>query len=210
MVKIKYIKLSGVEYAEVAPSAKLLPPQRREKIKRLRFEKDKLLSLAAGLLIRSEIGNAPLRLNEHGKPYAVDSDKFFSVSHSGDIAAIAVDDSEIGMDVEKLPDKDYMKIAGRFYHPNELEYVQNAEDQPRAFARIWTRKEAYLKQLGVGIAADLRAFDTLSDKLSARIASFDIEGYALSVCAEKPIEDDINISLLELKKLLRRFDDKDV
>ena len=187
---------------ELKKYAALLPPERREKIDRLRFEKDKLLSLAAGLMIRRETGDAPLITNEHGKPYAVGSDRFFSVSHSGECVMIAADDREIGADVEKLPDKEYMKIAERFYHPNELEYVKNAQDQARAFARIWTRKEAYLKQLGIGIAADLRAFDTTSGELSERIASFDIKGYALSVCTEYRMQNTPDISIMELKEML--------
>lgn len=179
-----------------------MPSQRREKIGRLRYDRDKLLSLAAGLLIRAEMGDKPIVANAHGKPYAVGSEKQFSVSHSGECVVIAVDDSEIGADVEKLPDRDYLKIAERFYHPNELLYVKNAEDPARAFARIWTRKEAYLKQRGRGVTEDLRAFDTTSAELSERIASFDLEGYALSVCAEKAITGQIYISELELKSVL--------
>lgn len=209
-MKISYIILSEIEYARIAPYIELLPTERREKIERLRFEKDRLLSAAAGLLIRSEVGNVPLAAGEHGKPYAVGSDKFFSVSHSGDIAAIAVDDREIGLDVEKFPDKDFLKIAERFYHPNELEYVKNAADRRRAFARIWTRKEAYLKQTGIGIATELRAFDTTSGELGRRIASFEIEGYAISACTENEIETDAYISEIELKTLLRRICDEDV
>lgn len=200
---IKYVLLGDTKYADVCQYAAVLPTERQEKIERLRFEKDKLLSLAAGLLIRREIGDVPMRMNEHGKPYAVDSGTYFSVSHSGDCVVIAVDDREIGVDVEKLPDKDYMKIAERFYHPGELRYVQNAENPARAFTRIWTRKEAYLKQIGIGIATDLRAFDTTSGELSKRIVSYDLDGYVISVCAEYQLEQNRKyISELELKSIV--------
>lgn len=200
---IKYVLLGDTKYADVCQYAAVLPTERQEKIERLRFEKDKLLSLAAGLLIRREIGDVPMRMNEHGKPYAVDSGTYFSVSHSGDCDVIAVDDREIGVDVEKLPDKDYMKIAERFYHPGELRYVQNAEDPARAFTRIWTRKEAYLKQIGIGIATDLRAFDTTSGELAARIVSYDLDGYVISACAEYQLEQNRNyISEIELKSIV--------
>lgn len=201
-LEIKYLRLSGVRFADVCRYADALPPERREKIEKLRFEKDKLLSLAAGLLIRHEVGETPLECNEHGKPYAVGG-RFFSVSHSGDHVAIAVDDQEIGVDVEKLPDKDYMKIAERFYHPNELEYVKTADDPKRAFARIWTRKEAYLKQLGIGIATDLKAFDTTAGELSKRSMSVDLDGYVISVCTADTIKQDKDyISEIELKSIV--------
>ena len=201
MVKTEYVMLNGVKYADVSGYARDLPPKRREKIERLRFEKDKLLSLTAGMLIRNRIGNTPLSENEHGKPYA-DGGQFFSVSHSGECVVIAVDDREIGIDVERLPDRDYLQIAERFYHPNELAYVRRAEDSARAFTYVWTRKEAYLKQIGIGIATDLKAFDTVSGELSERVASVDLEGYVISVCVEDSERlKDVYISELELKEV---------
>ena len=200
---IFYILLDTIEYADAARYAALLPPERQAKIARFHFDSDKLLSLAAGLLIRRAVGEGPFTLNEHGKPYAPGSGIQFSVSHSGACAAIVTDSAEIGLDVEKLRTGDYMKIARRFYHPGELQFVESADDPARAFTRVWTRKEAYLKQLGVGIATDLTAFDTVSGELSGRIASFDLDGYALSVCTANIILiENINISELELKDLI--------
>ena len=200
-MKIICTYLDTIEYRDMARYAALLPAYRQEKIARLRFDSDKLLSLAAGLLIRYAVGDRPITLNEHGKPY-ISGGVYFSVSHSGSCAAIAVDSAEVGLDVEKLPQKDYGKIAQRFYHPNELKYVQSAEDQPRAFTRIWTRKEAYLKQLGTGIEADLSAFDTVSGELAEHIHSVDLDGYVLSVCAADMIpEETIHISFKELNDL---------
>lgn len=201
-MKILYTCLDAIEYAAVERYAALLPDYRREKIDRLRFDSDKLLSLAAGLLIRRTVGDAPIILNEHGKPYVRGGGVYYSVSHSGCRAAIAVDSAEVGLDVEKLPDRDYMKIARRFYHPNELSCIQNADDPARAFTRIWTRKEAYLKQIGIGIATDLSALDTTGGEPGDRIRSFDLDGYVMSVCtAHETAEDHIQISNIELKDL---------
>ena len=202
-MEIKIVMLDGVRYADVAEYAALLPAERQEKIARYRFENDKLLSLAAGLLIRSVVGDRPISLNEHGKPYVEGFNRFFSVSHSGMCAAIAVDEREVGLDVEQLAGEDRLKIAGRFYHPEERECVNKAEDLCQAFTRVWTRKEAYLKQIGTGIAADLTAFSTVSGELSERIASFDLDGYVLSICTERKIDkNDVYISKSELKDLL--------
>lgn len=203
-MKIEYVILDeNLTFDKVSRYASLLPEYRREKIERYRFEKDKLRSLIAGLLIRRTIGEQPLVFGEHEKPYARDNSLYFSVSHSGDIVAIAVDDREIGMDVEGLPAEDRLKIADRFYHPREREYVHGAEDEMRAFCRIWTRKEAYLKMTGEGISADLTAFDTTSSPLKESLYTIDLDGYCLSVCCEDGIENrHIDISLLELKELL--------
>ena len=203
-MEIKYLVLDDtITYEDLRLYESLLPAYRREKIARYRFEKDKLRSLAAGLLIRHEIGEKPLVFGEHEKPYVKDNSLYFSVSHSGEIVAITTDSTELGMDVEALPAADRLKIADRFYHVNERAYVHEADDECRAFCRIWTRKEAYLKCTGEGISTDLTAFDTTSPPLSECIVTHDLEGYCLSVCCDKPIaENEINISLLELKDLV--------
>ena len=203
MLKIRYIRLDGLEYSQVSRYAALLPPERQEKISRLRFDRDKLLSLAAGLLIRYELGDQPLLLNEHGKPYIPDSSKHFSVSHSGTSAVIAVDDAEVGADVEQLPAQLPQKVAERFFHPNELRYLNEADDPYTAFTVIWTQKEAYIKQLGIGLSADLRGFDTTSD-LRDRMTTFYHRGYVYSVCTEqKPDPSNMNIVKVSFDELIR-------
>ena len=202
-MKIEYVVLDkNLRIEEFKEAVALLPPERQAKIARYRFEKDKLLSLAAGLLIRRAIGESPIIFGEHDKPYA-ESGVYFSVSHSGSVAAIAVDDVEVGLDVEQIPDESRLKIADRFYHPNERAYVRGAEDQCRAFCEIWTRKEAVLKMTGEGISTDLTAFDTTALPLSAQLDTRGLNGYCMSVCSAEPLgEKMINISRLELKGLI--------
>ena len=202
-MKIEYIILDEeLSFDDVREYEKLLPQERQEKIARYRFDQDKMLSLAAGLLIRRAIGESPIILGEHGKPYA-ESGVFFSVSHSGRMAAIAVDDREIGLDVEQFPDNSRLKIADRFYHSAERDHVKRAEDRRRAFCEIWTRKEAYLKMTGEGIATDLTAFDTTGSPLKEQLYTTSVGEYCLSLCSVEPIGDrEIYISKLELKDLV--------
>ena len=203
-MKILYVILEkDLRFDEVAVYAELLPAYRREKIERKRIEKDKLRSLIAGLLIRQAIGDSPIRFGEHDKPYVADNSLHFSVSHSGSIVAIAIDKNEIGLDVEELPRAERLKVVDRFYHRNERKYVQKAEDKPRAFCGIWTRKEAYLKMTGEGIGTDLTAFDTTSPPLSDMLYTVNLDGCCLSLCSENQINvNDIYISKLELNELI--------
>ena len=203
-MEIIYVVLDDtMQFDNFSQYVRLLPPERREKISRYRFDKDKLRSLAAGLLIRRVTGGGELVYGEHEKPYLADEALFFSVSHSGDIVAIASDTAEVGCDVEVIPAEKRLKIADRFYHPNEREYVYSSDDKTRAFCRIWTRKEAYLKMTGEGISSDLTAFDTTSKPLTSQIYTKDMDGYSLSVCSAEPIaEENIHISKSELKNLV--------
>ena len=206
-MKVEYVILNQkLRYDDLRRYSVLLPAERQEKIARYRFERDKLLSLAAGLLIRRAIGETPLLFGEHGKPYTENGIQF-SVSHSGRLATIAVDDSPVGLDVEKKPDESRLKIAGRFYHPGEQAYVADSVDKCRAFCEIWTRKEAYLKMTGEGISTDLSAFNTAAPPLSRQIITTVIKNYCLSVCADRPLKDKVVISRLELNDLLGSFSD---
>jgi 4'-phosphopantetheinyl transferase len=90
-----------------------------------------------------------------GKP-EVSNGPFFSLSHSGDLALCAVSPARrIGVDVEQLrPVAGAEQIARRWFTVSELEaYLEARAAQPdQAFLRVWTRKEAYLKALGTGLA----------------------------------------------------------
>lgn len=88
---------------------------------------------------------------EAGKPYFADLPLRFSLSHSGGEAIIAVSDREIGADIQKMRPVD-LRLAERFFTAREKEYV--GEDVSR-FYEVWTKKEAYGKWQGSGLAAVL-------------------------------------------------------
>ncbi len=136
------------------------------------------------------------RKTEHGKPYLKDrgylaksssysvapggltSDGIdFSISHSGDLAAIAlVTGGLVGIDVEDLHFRrksveELQKMAERYFLPEEIAWM-NSEDTrnwreqdealsqeeryTRAFYRIWTWKEAYSKAYDIPLQKVLR------------------------------------------------------
>jgi 4'-phosphopantetheinyl transferase len=97
----------------------------------------------------------------HGKPrLAGRSELDFSLSHSGELALIAVARGRlVGADVERVrPRTDVLAIARGSLSARERQTVESMEtDAARraAFFRCWTRKEAYLKGLGTGLAGGL-------------------------------------------------------
>jgi 4'-phosphopantetheinyl transferase len=80
----------------------------------------------------------------------------FSVSHSGDRALFGFcRERRIGVDLEYVRrDIDTIGLAKRFFSPDEFRQINNlaATEQCEAFYRTWTRKEAYLKACGEGLA----------------------------------------------------------
>ena len=80
----------------------------------------------------------------------------FNLSHSSNLALIAVCwGRELGVDLEHVRRiTEAERIVASFFTPAELaEFAAFPPDiKDRAFVRGWTRKEAFLKGLGVGIA----------------------------------------------------------
>lgn len=96
-----------------------------------------------------------------GKPYLKEyPDVYFSLSHSGKLAVLAVSDSEVGIDVQEHRGYNE-KISKRFFHEEEkkiLEAVSDPVEKEILFYKIWTCKEAYIKYTGKGMRQDLRNF----------------------------------------------------
>jgi 4'-phosphopantetheinyl transferase len=110
-----------------------------------------------------------------GKPTWAGSQSDFSVSHSGEMALIALQlpcststtnhspaPLRLGIDLEHAArTTDCLRLARRFFAPGEVAALEAlpAEEVQRAFFRCWTRKEAYVKAIGVGLAYSLEAFE---------------------------------------------------
>ncbi len=83
----------------------------------------------------------------NGKPYT-NNNVHFSISHSKNYWICAVSKTNIGIDIQKKVNLNYLKISERFFSSNERQYVmKHGED---AFFQIWTRKEALAKYTGDG------------------------------------------------------------
>lgn len=97
----------------------------------------------------------------HGKPYLLQTNLQFNLSHSCDIAVYALTlDNAIGVDIEKIGKTYCDALAKRFF--NQKEYRQLTElpilQRTHAFYRIWSRKEAILKAMGAGLSFPLSQF----------------------------------------------------
>lgn len=185
-MKLYFVRLNGLDINMVDRYTYLVPRERRERIMRYRSRRDRLLSLAAGLLIQLA-GKGEVLHGEHGKPYFADGSVHFSLSHAGSCSAIAISDSEVGLDVEEISHRVDRRIARQF-HPNERAYIDHAEDPLSALIEIWTRKESYVKYTGTGIAVDLSEFDVTSPPLSSMIYTYSKDEYYISICCESDTE----------------------
>lgn len=92
----------------------------------------------------------------NGKPHFEDDiPLWFNISHSGDdIALVVSDEGEVGCDLEVIrPRNNVQRIARAVFSDAEQQQLAlvDEEQQSSAFWRIWTRKEALLKQSGSSV-----------------------------------------------------------
>ena len=117
------------------------------------------------------------RYDKGGKPRlaspASTPEVHFNLSHSGALMVLGVTHvGPIGVDVEQLqelPDRD--GLMARFFSAAEQRAIRELPRSHRteAFYSCWTRKEAYLKALGLGLSGSLDAFDVSVAPESARV-----------------------------------------
>lgn len=156
----------------------------RERAARFRFERDRRRFIVARARLREELaarlgvsaGQVEFAYGENGKPRLANQALQFSVSHCDDVALFAFSpDAEVGVDVEAIRQvREADAIAIQFFSP--LEHAGYAALAPRdrllGFLRVWTRKEAYIKALGVGFSMALEHFDLSVAPRGWRLHSF--------------------------------------
>ena len=154
----------------------LLDVQEHQRAARLNRPQDRVSYLAAHILLRQllseRLGVPPQEIayirqpcpvcgGPHGRP-ELDRPRrplHFSLSRCGDVVLIGMAAARLGVDIEALPQQETIAEISALLHASERTEVVSAPPSERAprFARLWTRKEAYLKGIGVGITAGLEA-----------------------------------------------------
>lgn len=117
--------------------------------------------------LRVAPGDVVIAFGPFGRPYLPASTLHFSVSHAGPLALIAIGDRILlGCDIEQtVPHGDLLDIAENCFTVAEAARVAVLEGNERIvnFYDCWTRKEAYLKAVGVGMSLPMNSFEFVSD-----------------------------------------------
>lgn len=103
---------------------------------------------------------------DNDKPTLLSGEKHFSISHSGDLIALAFSDYNCGVDIERTTLREFTKISERM----GFEATTLGE-----FYQEWTQYEAIYK-LG-------------EDSVCASYANYELEGYAMTAVSENELED---------------------
>jgi 4'-phosphopantetheinyl transferase len=150
--------------------AGLLAPEERERAARIARPQERELWARGRGALRALLGRylqadphaLVLLIGEHGKP-AIENDVLqFNLSHSGGCALYAFTlHAPVGVDLELLRDPtrrvrtDYCALAARAFGTDAAERLRALPlvQREAEFMRLWTQREAALKQRGAGIGS---------------------------------------------------------
>lgn len=155
--------IQSVSLDEVSRLLGTLPEWRKSKalaIKNEHVRRESILSFALLMrALKNEFGitsTFDVTYMEHGKPVFVSRpDIHFNISHCRNAVACVVGFHNVGIDIERRGR--YNETTARYVlNEEEFRSVQVSADTDLAFTVLWTKKEALLKMIGVGVSCDMK------------------------------------------------------
>lgn len=129
-----------------------------------------------------------IKRTANGKPYIEGNPVYFSLSHSGNKAVVAICDKPVGVDCEIIRERKIKGVLSRF---TERERDEINVDTVR-FLYNWTAKEAFIKMKGGTLANDLKRLEYCESKLYAggklqncTLETQTIGNLIITVCTER-------------------------
>lgn len=188
-----YFNIEDFPDVELQRHLLVLPKDIVSDIDRYRFIDDKKFRLVARLLLWKYAQDNNLiwdwgqwKRTSTNKPF-MQNGPYFNISHSGKMVLVAIStEQELGVDIEYNSDIDITSIS-HYLHEDEIAFLKQKGNNQNNFYKVWTRKEALLKAIGIGLLEGVNHFNVLSDVIKYQRTWFlqDLqvaEGYSAAVC----------------------------
>lgn len=166
------IRILDIRNLNIEEISKKVSEERLKKAEKYKYDADRVRAIAAHYLLNDMIEQLNINIktpvspvvDSHGKPHIYDEnekDLFeFSLSHSGDYVACIISDKKCGIDIERVSERPFEKIAARVCHEDELKDING---DVKRFYDYWTLKESILKAVGLGLSLDMRSFKLIRE-----------------------------------------------
>ena len=156
----------------------------RQKFEKLKSSSKRKQFLAVHLILKSmQINQNSLSYNQNGKPI-LNSGQYISISHSHDYCGVAIGESKLGLDIEKLRPKIF-NISSKFLSKRELPLIKKLDIEN--LTKVWTIKESVFKafgQTGLSFKDNIAIVKTENEFLNAMVElNFEnkIENYSVDI-----------------------------
>lgn len=162
------------KYKETNQLELLLDEDELSRANKFVFEDNRRDFIVAHALKRSVIAefvqvSEPSKLrfsrSESGKPYLLDANIYFNISHSSGMTALALSAiSPCSVDIESHRQiHDLALLIEKTMTIQEQQIIKDSPSQLKSFFDKWVIKEAFLKLSGVGLAQSLKTICTESE-----------------------------------------------
>lgn len=112
-----------------------------------------------GLESHFNIINPQIVYNRKGKPFLLDHEVYFNISHTSDLVICTIANFPIGIDVEKkVPDFEFNDFKYQMTK-NEYKKINDSPNKIESFYTYWTEKESVIKAHGDGLQIPLNSFE---------------------------------------------------
>ena len=196
------VTLLSVPPVSHAADLALLSAPELERAGRFVFERDRAAFVTARAALRrllsAETGidaaTLPLGIDTRGRPFldASGHDALdFNLSHSGALAAVAISrGGRVGVDVEWHDlSRSLRDLVPQVMGAQETALLRtlDGDEFARCFLACWTRKEAVVKGIGVGIAFPLQTIDVPGAGTDSPVRVQTSHAAVWSVCTSEPV-----------------------
>ena len=199
------MKIYLADIASVLPRHReYLSPQRLQKTLRYRMPDDQKRCIAGSVLLRYFLGDTAILDNGFGKPVA-ENGVCFNLSHSGGWVLLAVDDRDVGCDIESVCFVDAARMGKIVFTGRECRMVETAPDKTGVFFDLWTKKEALLKCMGKGFHREAKSVEVCGDRFADGEITYYMKtkrfaDYTVSVCSVNP-DFQMKVEFVDLKSI---------
>lgn len=168
-------KVPQVDSAEMSALASVLDAKERERYSRLVHKDQQRTFLFSHSALRFLLASVTRQRPEHlryaatlyGKPRIMGGYPLhFNLSHSGEMFAIALAGTELGVDIQKdmsCIDVDALRLLCLTEEEcRKMDSDRSMGSRQSCFFALWAMKEAYVKMTGAGLSVPLRSFQCTS------------------------------------------------
>lgn len=161
MIKVYYAFTDILNSANIGAITDRLPPDVSGRLTRMRKKEDRQLLLLSRIILLKAFTEDlsdrwslnDIRYTDAGRPYLCGGKSDFSISHSGNCAAVVVsDDCRVGIDLETIKETDFCDFSD-FFSAKQWSDIYSAQDPNERFYHYWTLTESAAKADGRGLSS---------------------------------------------------------